>query len=298
MIVQPTLAEAHCHFLPLASFMATALQTGRIVIKKPTLENWTGTSICQYHLHRRRITTTASWLNVGPSSSTPHWGEIHLASCPANPPHSSTPATTWGLEVTNISSTLYEEETLKIIEYRFGVLSRDAVGPEEMVWLECDGPGHIWHTISAWEDIGQKVGGVHRFWIRLETWDFKVVVWAPKFDRYSDDLPIHLPREDPSYLTKFTLDLRSLSVTEEKVVAIQSMARPVDQIWIHVKLVPPSKFFCLNDRTLWISSLCDHLPLSSFWRLVLLKDQAPPHKCPHVSSTWGALSIHQKIFLF
>ena len=55
-------------------------------------------------------------------------------------------------------------------------------------------------------------------------------MWAPKFDRYSDDLPIHLPREDPSYLTKFTLDLRSLSVTEEKVVAIQSMARPVDQI--------------------------------------------------------------------
>ena len=56
------------------------------------------------------------------------------------------------------------------------------------------------------------------------------MVWAPKFDSYSNDVPIHLPREDPSYLTKFTLDLRSLSVTEEKVVAIQSMARPVDQI--------------------------------------------------------------------
>ena len=53
---------------------------------------------------------------------------------------------------------------------------------------------------------------------------FKVVVWAPKFDSYSDDVPIHLPREDPSYLTKFTLDLRSLSVREEKVIVIQSMA--------------------------------------------------------------------------
>ena len=38
MIVQPTLAEAHCHFLPLASFMATALQTGRIAIKSPFLK--------------------------------------------------------------------------------------------------------------------------------------------------------------------------------------------------------------------------------------------------------------------
>ena len=46
----------------------------------------------------------------------------------------------------------------------------------------------------------------------------KVVVWAPKFDSYSDDVPIHLPREEPSHLTKFTLDLVSLSVTEEKVI--------------------------------------------------------------------------------
>ena len=44
-----------------------------------------------------------------------------------------------------------------------------------------------------------------------------MVVWAPKFDSYSDDVPIHLPREEPSYLTKFTLDLVSLSVREEKV---------------------------------------------------------------------------------
>ena len=50
-----------------------------------------------------------------------------------------------------------------------------------------------------------------------------MVVWAPKFDSYSDDVPIHLPREDPSYLTKFTLDLSSLSVTEEKVIAIQNV---------------------------------------------------------------------------
>ena len=43
---------------------------------------------------------------------------------------------------------------------RFGVLPRDAVDPEEMVWFECEGPGHIWHTISAWEESGGKVGRV------------------------------------------------------------------------------------------------------------------------------------------
>ena len=26
-----------------------------------------------------------------------------------------------------------------------------------MVWLESEGPGHIWHTVSAWEEIGEKV---------------------------------------------------------------------------------------------------------------------------------------------
>ena len=26
-----------------------------------------------------------------------------------------------------------------------------------MVWFECEGPGHIWHTISAWEETGGKV---------------------------------------------------------------------------------------------------------------------------------------------
>jgi len=53
-----------------------------------------------------------------------------------------------------------------------------------------------------------------------------VVVWAPKFDRYSDEVPIHLPREDPSYLTKFTLDLHSLSVTEEKFLEVGVVERP------------------------------------------------------------------------
>ena len=42
-------------------------------------------------------------------------------------------------------------------QYRFGLLPRNAVGPEEMIWLECSGAGHVWHTVSAWEETGQKV---------------------------------------------------------------------------------------------------------------------------------------------
>ena len=56
---------------------------------------------------------------------------------------------------------------------RFGILPRDAVDPEEMVWFECEGQGHIWHTISAWEEGA------------------KIVLWAPKFDSYSNEVTIN-----------------------------------------------------------------------------------------------------------
>ena len=107
-------------------------------------------------------------------------------------------------------------------------------------------------------------------------------MWAPKFESYSDDVPIHLPREEPSYLTKFTLDLVSLSVKEEKVIAIQSMAWPVAQIDTH-EIISYIEV-CLDElsESRLGMMICS---LSSFWRLVSLKDQAPPHKCPHVSST-------------
>lgn len=37
----------------------------------------------------------------------------------------------------------------------------------------------------------------------------------PKFDEYNDNLDIHLSSEKPSYLTKFTLDLKTGKVSEE-----------------------------------------------------------------------------------
>ena len=116
----------------------------------------------------------------------------------------------------------------------------------------------------------------------------KVVVWAPKFDSYSDDVPIHLPREEPSHLTKFTLDLVSLSVTEEKVIDgwWLSMTWPSSQLWICLK------WFLLSSpslRFLWLFMII--CPLLSFCLLAWWKDQAPLHKCPLALSTWGVFFI-------
>ena len=82
---------------------------------------------------------------------------------------------------------------------RFGVLPRSATTPSEIMWVECSKPGHIWHTISAHEKDGE------------------IVVFAPKFSNYSDDIRIHLNSEHPSYLTKFVLDLRTLRASEETI---------------------------------------------------------------------------------
>ena len=82
---------------------------------------------------------------------------------------------------------------------RFGVIPRSATDPDEIMWVECSKPGHIWHTISAHEQDG------------------KIMVFAPKFDAYTDDIRIHLNSEDPSYLTKFVLDLTTLTAREETI---------------------------------------------------------------------------------
>ena len=123
----------------------------------------------------------------------------------------------------------------------------------------------------------------------------KVVVWAPKFDSYSDDVPIHLPREEPSHLTKFTLDLVSLSVTEEKVIDgwWLSMTWPASQLWICLK------WFLLSSpslRFLWLFMII--CPLLSFCLLAWWKDQAPLHKCPLALSTWGFFISHFPLDLF
>ena len=40
----------------------------------------------------------------------------------------------------------------------------------------------------------------------------------PKFDKYNDNVDIHLSTEQPSYLTKFTIDIKSQKATEKRLM--------------------------------------------------------------------------------
>ena len=35
---------------------------------------------------------------------------------------------------------------------RFGVVPRSNASPENIKWVTTSSPGHVWHTISAWEN--------------------------------------------------------------------------------------------------------------------------------------------------
>ena len=78
----------------------------------------------------------------------------------------------------------------------FGILPRNATSASEVIWIDAPNPGHIWHTVGARED-----GDC-------------LTLYAPKFSNYSDEIRIHLPSEEPSYLTKFEIDLTKKECTE------------------------------------------------------------------------------------
>ena len=46
---------------------------------------------------------------------------------------------------------------------RFGVLPRSGPSLESIKWITLDSPGHVWHTISAWDNPD----GVSTFTLRL-----------------------------------------------------------------------------------------------------------------------------------
>ena len=89
----------------------------------------------------------------------------------------------------------------------FGVIPRNASSSEEIIWINATNPGHIWHTVGAKEDGDQ------------------LTLYAPKFERYSDDIRIHLPSEEPSYLTKFEINLATKECSE-KIIFDEVVERP------------------------------------------------------------------------
>lgn len=83
---------------------------------------------------------------------------------------------------------------------RFGILPRSARSADEMVWIAAPGPGHIWHTATGHEMDNDTL-----------------VLYAPKFNSYADNVPIHLASEAPSYLTRFVVNLANRTCTEVRI---------------------------------------------------------------------------------
>jgi carotenoid cleavage dioxygenase-like enzyme len=70
---------------------------------------------------------------------------------------------------------------------RFGLISRADDAPVR--WFDTGAPGFVWHVLAGWDDGNS------------------VVLWLPVFDSYPESIPIHLPCEPPSHLTRVVLDL-------------------------------------------------------------------------------------------
>ena len=86
---------------------------------------------------------------------------------------------------------------------RWGVLPRSFGPGTEARWFETDRPGAIWHLINAWEQ-------------ESPSGQSEIVIYAPRFESYPPDMPIHTPAEGHAYLNKWVLNLDSGGVSEDR----------------------------------------------------------------------------------
>ncbi|MBD5605692.1 MAG: carotenoid oxygenase family protein [Candidatus Eremiobacteraeota bacterium] len=84
---------------------------------------------------------------------------------------------------------------------RWGVVPRDPSAGDEGRWFDMSSAGTMWHTINGWEEPSPG-GGT------------QIVLYAPVFDGYPPDIPIHTPAEPAAKVYKFVLDLESGRVSE------------------------------------------------------------------------------------
>ncbi len=87
---------------------------------------------------------------------------------------------------------------------RWGVLPRRPVEGDRVRWFETAEPGFIWHVANAWETSRD---GVDR-----------IVMYAPMFESYPADIPIHTPAEPHAKFRRWVLDLGSGAVTTEVLI--------------------------------------------------------------------------------
>jgi carotenoid cleavage dioxygenase len=96
---------------------------------------------------------------------------------------------------------------------RWGVLPRDPAAGTDVRWFETRGAATLWHVINGWEETRADGG----------TW---IVLYAPIFDSYPPNIPIHTPEEPPAKVYKFVLDLATGRVAEERLLVDHGYERP------------------------------------------------------------------------
>jgi carotenoid cleavage dioxygenase-like enzyme len=96
---------------------------------------------------------------------------------------------------------------------RWGVLPRNAKAGDRIRWISTARPGMVWHVVNAWEESGPD--GRPR-----------IVLYAPVFDDYPANVPIHTPEEPHARLTKWVLDAEGGTLLEEKRLLEHGYERP------------------------------------------------------------------------
>jgi len=88
---------------------------------------------------------------------------------------------------------------------RWGLLPLRPGLTDQVQWFESSQAGFIWHTINGWEHTsaaGEKL----------------ITLFAPLFDTYPSDIPIHSPREPHAKLHKWVLNLDTGTVSDDQLL--------------------------------------------------------------------------------
>jgi carotenoid cleavage dioxygenase len=96
---------------------------------------------------------------------------------------------------------------------QFGVIKKDHQQGDSIQWFTTDLPGHLWHTINGWEETRED-GGTD------------IVIFAPVFESYPSDVPIHSSKEPHTKFYKYRLNVDSGEVTEQRVLLDHFYERP------------------------------------------------------------------------
>jgi carotenoid cleavage dioxygenase len=109
-----------------------------------------------------------------------------------------------------------EQSVLKFdpsYKLRWGVLPRNFRAGDKPRWFTTNRAGFIWHMINGWEE--KRIDG-----------GTDIVLFAPMYESYPSDIPIHTPKEPPAKLQKWVLNLDTGVVSEERCLLEHGYERP------------------------------------------------------------------------